>query len=175
VEFSDYRIMEVPMRPLQRLAVTGLAATLGVTSAFVQATPAEASPRECYSNQRKFSLPHKPDVTVLITLCVERAGSIVNARANVTWNGRLGYIGGKRFNDFIIVVRAERYDRVKKSASFNQTSSLNSQYSNTRSLGTYAPADARGGWSADGYVIVDIAGDGAGNYRWDLHGTPVVR
>jgi hypothetical protein len=163
------------MRPLHRLATTAVAAVVGVTSAAALAVPAQASPRECYSNERSFALPHKPDVTVLITLCVQRAGTIVNARADVSWTGRLGVTGGKRFNDFIIHVNAERNDTVKKSATFNQTNSLNSQYSNSRSLGTYADGDPKGGWSADGYVTVDIAGDGAGNYRWDLHGTPVVR
>jgi len=74
----------------------------------------------------------------------------VQARADLSWTGSWGFIGGKRFNDFVLNLRLGRYDVPKKQESYDQVASPNSQYSNSRSLGFYLTDRPLGGWSAMG-------------------------
>ena len=159
-----------------RTALVATASAVALVGVVAAAPPASAAViRGCYQNERKFALPHKPDVTVRILLCAERAGSVVNAEASVYWYGSGGIIGGTRFNDFKITLNAERNDAVKATRTFTETGRLNDAYSNHVNLAVTASAPGRGGWSADGQVIVDINDDGAGDYIWALHGSsPLV-
>lgn len=163
------------MRTITRTAVGAATSVVALVGGIAAADSAHATTyiRACYTNTRTFALPHKPDVTVKIFLCAERVSSnLVKATADVSWTGNLGITGGKRFNDFIIKLNVERYDNVKATDSFTETSYINDHYNGSVHLSTYTTsATARDGWTADGKVTVDINDDGAGNYIWELHGS----
>lgn len=55
-----------------------------------------------------------------MTLCVDRAGGLVQAQGYLSWSGSYGWIGGDRFNSFSVSLRLERYDDVKKSTTYSQ-------------------------------------------------------
>lgn len=150
--------------------------TLGLLGGLTVAVsaPAQAEAKECRSNSRSFSLPNQPDVDVLINLCIYRSTTYARASATIEWTGSLGVIGGTRFNDFIVHTNIERYDVIKDSDVCNITTGINSYYNGTRGCYVERYNVASGGWSADGHVIFDIEGDGTGNFRWDLYGSPVI-
>ena len=163
------------MRQLTRTAVATVASAAALVGTVAVAAPAQAaSTRECYTNNRSISLPNKPDVDVRMTLCVQRDGGLVQAQAYLSWAGNYGWIGGDRFNSFSVQLRLERYDDVKKSTSYSQLWGLNNQYSNSTSNNIYLTDRPAGGWSADGVITYDVAGDGLGATTWNLHGSPVI-
>jgi len=99
--------------------VLSLCSAIALTLAGVVSGPgaAHAETRECRTNVKSFNLPNKPDVKVNITLCVVRSGGLVQARADLSWTGNLGFIGGTRFNDFSLKLNLENAARLHAEAS----------------------------------------------------------
>lgn len=141
----------------------------------VAATPANAA-TQCYPNSKSYDLPGKPDVTVTVQMCVQSSGSSRRAYAKIDWDGNLGYIGGKRFNSFVVSVRLEKNDSIKTVTSCDYTSNINANYSSSDHFctGPWLASSSTGGWSGDGKVLADIADDGNGTYTWDLHGSALI-
>lgn len=159
-------------RAMSAVAVVGSA----VAAVTMTAPAAQAAVQECYENSKTFDLPHKPDVTVRINLCVERDGGTVRAKAHSTWAGTAQFIGGTRFNDFDLEVRLERYDVIKASRVVDLKSRINSyNVASANNTPVFSLQDRpAGGWSTDGVVTFDIADDGLGDQYWNLHGSPVI-
>jgi hypothetical protein len=160
-----------------RLISAAAALMLGAAGALVWAPPAHADTVECRTNSKKFSLPRKPDLYFDINLCVIReTGGRVRAYTTMRWYPTSNLPMGTRFNDFVIKLRLERYDRIKKSRSYDILVPINTERRGYRNYsgGVSIPEPARGGWSADGVIVYDIHGDGLGNFVWNLSGSPVI-
>lgn len=160
----------------KRFKLTTAAVVLAVGS--VIAVPAaHADTVKCSKNVKKFNLPDKPDVTVTVNLCIKRSSSNgrITAYASMKWDG--SWPRGTRFNDFDFLLLLERYDVTKERFTFPMDTAINSTTDGTRNFvpGLYRDRTARGGWSADGVITYDIAGDGDGNKLWILTGSPVIR
>ena len=140
-----------------------------------EAADALTSDNVCYSNTTDFALPNKPDISVTIKTCVESTGYNRRAYLQGSWSGSLGFIGGKRFDSFVVYNRLERYDTSIAINDCDLTGLMNNEYSGTFScVGPWHYSTSLNGWSGDGKAVYNIDADGLGNKTWDLHGSPLI-
>lgn len=161
----------------RRVLVLATAVLVGLAGALALATPAGADTVACRTNHKKFSLPHKPDLNVDVNLCVIRESQSGRLRAytSIRWWPTTTLPGGTRFNDFVIKLRLERHDKIKKSASYDVVVPINTERNSARNYyGVWVSSPPRGGWSADGVVVYDIHDDGLGDVVWNLTGSSVI-
>lgn len=159
----------------RRTVAATFAAVVAAGIVGVAATPASAA-SGCYPNSKSYDLPGKPDVTVTVQMCVQSSGNSRRTYAKIGWDGNLGYIGGKRFNSYVLSIRLEKNDAIKTVTSCDFTSNINNNYSSEDHFcyGPWLSSSSSGGWTGDGKALADVADDGNGTYTWDLHGSPVI-
>ena len=83
--------------------------------------------------------------------------------------------GAKKFDNFDLHVRLERYDADKDAVSCDYTSEINASSSGVGYCpGATSTSSGYGSWSADGYVAFDYDADGEGGDTWSLKGSPLI-
>lgn len=124
------------------------------------------------------------NVDVWLRLCVFRtADDQHRAFGQLRWIDGGG--GLDEFNDFRIQVRLERKNEtIAADDSFEYSTEINGFTTSYSYAGdwwvtldkgeTDSLNSANGGWSADGKVTYDINNDNAGNFTWQLQGTPTI-
>jgi hypothetical protein len=168
---------------LPRLCAAGLA-TLGLALA---APPAQAATQKCkFSATRVIKIPKQADLEVRQQTCVIRFpqanGSKFKAWVYTTWQRTgSGPILNKRVEDYIVRARLEFNqpgdDRNIEVAKCNITSAINRRPAGSQTCQTPVSVlfvDGPPEFTGDGTVIYDVNGDGKGNKRWDLDGSPRV-
>jgi len=148
-----------------------LAATVVV--GFLAAPAANASTTQCTDWQHKEFATPGYNTDVEIRLCVEAYSSAHSGYAETRWwDGGTYY---KKFDNFDVRIRVERYDADYDSVGCSYESSINLYDSDYRVCdGLWVGSGSSGGWSVDGYVAYNLDGDGKGGMTWSLHGTPLV-
>lgn len=158
----------------------GAAIVALATGAFVfgaGTTAHAANGSACRQQDKSFSIPGKPDISVTINLCVERNNGRHRAVADVSWGSWAG-VPKNAFDNFNVKIRLERYDRDQKTRSVNLTPYINApdRYAHHITIETaWSTSSADGGWTSDGAVSYNINNDGKGDATWSLHGSPEIR
>ncbi|WP_329559701.1 hypothetical protein OG711_17485 [Streptomyces uncialis] len=154
-----------------RLVSAAAVSALALTPVIGFAGPASAAPFKCSVNQPKTFPTPGTDTRLTIYLCVEKEGaSSYSARAGVSYANGGGSIN--KFDKLEVHVRLERYDVVQAGLVCNFFPIVNFGVS-----GDNIPCGPIGDTTtspvtADGTVIYNIDGDGLGDFRWDLTGSP---
>ncbi|WNI20094.1 hypothetical protein [Actinacidiphila sp. ITFR-21] len=104
-----------------------------------------------------------------------------------SWTGNSFYTGGKRFNDFSILMRAEHGSTKVQNCSYGicEERTISGEVNNSNSGSKTFATGASGygeayvktkkkSWTADATAYVDIADDGKGSKAWGLSGTAAV-
>lgn len=172
------------------LTASALGATV-VLGGLSMAGPAQAaSSTHCKTTTKTFNLPSKPDVSVSAKICAKytkTSGGYRHYRAwvsKVSWDGTQWFIGGTRFNDFLIDLRLEHGKKTRVGTSDASDKNVASEINNNESgsvsfspghYGSVDIATKKTRWTADATVDYDISGDGKGYKAWGLHGTAAVR
>jgi hypothetical protein len=151
------------------LAAAGATAVVGAT--LLTAAPTQAADTCTTWQDREFSTPgYNTDVEVM--LCVFKGGSSHNAYGRIRWEDGGG---AKKFDNFDLHVRLERYDADKDAVSCDYTSEINASSSGVGYCpGATSMSSGYGSWSADGYVAFDYDADGQGGDTWSLKGSPLI-
>jgi hypothetical protein len=149
------------------MAVAGAASTVAFT-----ASPAAAA-TNCKTSTREFPTSGF-NADVSIELCHQRtwggpggSNSYDHAYAKIKWSEA----GSSKFDKFVVQVRLEYNDAVKRTDYCNITSQINSSSSGSYTCtgGTLVNAFAN---TADGKVTYNLNDDGQGDLpAWDLAGT----
>ncbi|MGH8867445.1 MAG: hypothetical protein ACRDYU_05555 [Actinomycetes bacterium] len=101
-----------------------------------------------------------------------KSGSSHNAYARIQWEDGGG---ARKFDNFDVHVRVERYDVTKDAVSCDYTSEINASSTGMGYCpGATTTASGTGYWSGDGYVAYDYDADGEGGKTWSLGGTPLI-
>lgn len=141
------------------------------------AKPAEAAGWTCSSWQHKEFPTSGYNTDVDIRFCVKRYTVAHSGYAEVKW--RDGGDWTKKFDNFDVKLRLERYDKDYDHATCSLESQINLYESKTGAcaIGHYVESDSAktGGWSVDGYVAYDLDADGKGGKTWSLKGTPLIK
>lgn len=176
---------EVPVNAtLPRLCAAGLAA-LGLA---LSAQPAQAATQKCkFSPKRVIKIPKQADLEVDQQTCVIRFpqtnGSKYKAWVYTRWQRTGGGpILSKRVEDYIVHARLEFNDAGNdpnvETAECPITAKVNAEPAGSHTCQTPVSKtfhdNGPPAHTGDGTVIYDIDGDGEGNKRWDLAGSPRV-
>jgi hypothetical protein len=164
--------------------LTTAVAALGLA---VAATPAEAATQRCkFDTTRVIKLPKQADLEVRQQTCVIRFpqtnGSKYKAWVYTTWQRTGdGPILPKRVEDYVVRARLEFNrkgdDDNVEGAKCSVTAAVNNRPAGSHTCETPVSATFHDGppaFTGDGTVIYDVEGDGKGNKRWDLAGSPRV-
>jgi hypothetical protein len=166
---------------LRATAVTTAIATAAMISAPpVTATGSVSAPSgvgaagypACTDWQHKeFSTPGF-DTDVSVYLCVAELEGKHLAWGVAKW---LDGSGRKKFDNFDVKVRLERYDADYDTHRCDFTSEINNTYEDSKLCGDAESTSTRNsGWTADGVVYYDIDSDGRGGFTWNLQGTSKI-
>lgn len=166
------------MRPARRALTTGLsvlaAAGMLTGATVLTATPAGADVERCTGWQDRSFSTSGFDTDVEIKLCVDDYYDAHHAISYIKWEDGGGV---RKFDNFDVHVRLERYDADYDKASCDWTYEINNNTSSgSRGCGFmgYSSSSANGGWTADGHVRFDLDADGKGGDTWSLHGSPMI-
>ena len=164
-----------------------LTAALAALGLAVAAAPAEAATQKCkFDTTRVIKIPKQADLEVRQQTCVIRfpqaSGSKFKAWVYTTWQRTgSGPILRKRVEDYIVNARLEfnrkGKDRNIEVAKCAITASINSRPAGSHTCQTPVSAnfvDGSPAFTGDGTNVYDVNGDGKGNKRWDLAGSPRV-
>lgn len=172
---------------------TGLLAAGAITMAGpaqAAGTATAASSTHCKTTTKTFDLPGKPDVKVSANICIKYTGSSGGYRHykawlhKVSWKGTQWFIGGNRFDDFSVFMRAEHGSKRVTTCGFlcqvhNVASKINNKESGSATFPStgdevvHVQTKAKR-WTADAGVSVNTDGDGKGPRNWNLAGTAAV-
>jgi hypothetical protein len=139
--------------------------------------PAAALAPLCQPQNRRIALPGKPDVDVVVQMCIGRNGrDDVVATANIFWDSNGQGIGGRRFDKFVAIIRLEQNNAQKRARQCNLVADINNEEAGlyTCTVPPWPEPVRSGGWTADGVIWYDPDGDGEGPKKWELHGSPVL-
>jgi len=156
-----------------RTVLTGLALGVATTTAgMALAPPAHAAGWTCGSWQHKEFATSGFNTDVDIRFCVKRYTTAHAGFAEIKWRDGAGV---KKFDNFDVRIRLERYDSDYDSTACSYESAINLYESNERECsGLYSSSSRSGGWSVDGYVAYDYDADGEGGKTWSLRGTALI-
>ncbi|WP_329155822.1 hypothetical protein OIU91_41300 (plasmid) [Streptomyces sp. NBC_01456] len=182
------------MRIPRTVAASAIAAAVAIGGSVTLAAPAQAAATtHCKTSSKNFDLPGKPDVKVSLNICIKYTGSSGGYRHykawvnKASWEGNSFYIGGKRFNDFSILMRAEHGSTKVENCNYgiceerSVSGEINDSNSGSKTFATGASGYGEAyvktkskNWTADATAYVDIADDGKGSKAWGLTGTSAV-
>ncbi|MFD7898955.1 hypothetical protein [Streptomyces sp. NPDC059743] len=182
------------MKIARAAAVSALTASTILGGSLALAGPAQAATTtHCKTSTKSFNLPGKPDVKVSVNICIKYTGSSGGYRYykawvnKASWTGNSFYTGGKRFNDFSILMRAEHGSTKVENCSYGicEERTISGEVNNSNSGSKTFATGASGygeayvktknkSWTADATAYVDIADDGKGAKAWGLSGTSAV-
>jgi hypothetical protein len=159
---------------MSRTVLRTILLTTAVVAGLLAAPAANASTTRCTDWQPKEFATPGYNTNVEIRLCVEGYTSAHSGYAETRWWDGGDYY--KKFDNFDVRIRVERYDADYDSTACSYESSINLFDSNYRICddGLWVGSGPSGGWSVDGYVAYNLDGDGEGGKTWSLHGTPLV-
>ncbi|MFC9755166.1 hypothetical protein [Streptomyces sp. NPDC056921] len=182
------------MLTLKRSTASVLAAfvALGGTLALT-GTAHAATTTHCKTSTKTIALPGKPDVKVSLNICVKYTGSSGGYRHykawlnKASWDGTSWFTGGKRFNDFSVLMYAQSGSTTKKNCSYGicEQREISTQINGSEKGSKTYPTGASGfgevyvttkkkNWTADATAYYDIADDGKNGKSWNLAGTAAV-
>ncbi|MEV5961498.1 hypothetical protein AB0L70_07015 [Kribbella sp. NPDC051952] len=164
------------MSTIRRLSAACAALVVVTSASLVLATPAQAmegchgNESDSVSNSKTIALPGKPDVNLVVNLCLYDETGFYQGVSIVNWGSSVGGTAfGNRFNYFYSVVWVQKNDVNKCS----NTAYPDINGSDGGSLLHSCSWDAANtsGVSVDGKIVYDVANDGKGAYTWQLTGT----
>lgn len=160
-----------------RRVATGAAALVVAGGMATAAKPAEAAGWTCSAWQHKEFATSGFNTDVDIRFCIKRYTHLHTGHAEVKWRDGGGV---KKFDNFDVKVRLERYDKDYDHATCSLESSINLHESKSgECVSVYHDVESnskkKGGWSVDGYVAYDYDADGEGGKTWSLKGTPLIK
>ena len=179
------------MRKFKLAALAGLAAlsmAVGFTGTANAGVLYQPHPTHCAKTTKTFNLPYKPDMTITMELCIERASThsyftwIDYAKWSTPW-----YDGGAKPRFYYVhsYVHGQNLDgTVVRGPSNNGSGQPNAEqtwdFNEKDGSRTYQPyggwgcvgwSSSKSGWFAGANVYYDIVGDGKGEQVWHLHPT----
>jgi hypothetical protein len=135
--------------------------------------PANAATWTCGSWQDKSFSTSGYNTDVEIRLCITRYTTAHQGFAQIRWTDGGEWV--KKFDNFDVRIRLERWDADYDKVSCSFESDINLYESDSDECGyVYSSSSRSGGWSVDGYVAFDLDADGEGGYKWSLHGSPLI-
>lgn len=154
-----------------RLVSAAAVSALALIPVIGFAGPASAAPLKCSVNQSKTFPTPGTDTTLTIYLCVEKGtGSNYTARAGVSHTNGGG--STNKFDKLDVHVRLERYDVAQAGLVCDFYAIVNFANSGSNNICGPVGDSTTSPVTADGTVIYNIIGDGQGDLRWDLTGSP---
>lgn len=158
-------------RTSARLAAAATALAIG-GGATLAPSPALAVTYTCTGWQNKEFATSGFNTDVSIRLCVSAGTSSHRGYADIQWSDGGGV---KKFDNFDVNIRLERYDADHDTKSCGYESAINLYDTGAeRCYEVVSYSTASGGWSVDGSVAYDYDADGAGGMTWSLTGTPLI-
>ncbi|WP_432092949.1 hypothetical protein [Streptomyces sp. bgisy100] len=168
-------------------AMAGSATTPAVAGEGQNARAAEVTPAggrgKCdhyNSSSRPFRRAPNVAVGVSVNVCISKTGGnpgTYYATTRTNWYGGFLIPGVKRFDEFSVHLRLEKNNGNKQTIVCDLTRDINThKWSNgtARKCMQDGYVGSAGGWSSDGYVVYDYDGDGKGDRKWQLKGSPAI-
>lgn len=158
-----------------RASVKGFAAGCSVvvaaTSVFAGGpVSAAATTTKCGSTQKREFDTTGANTTVFLKPCVQKSGGQSRAYIAGQWYA-LAYTG-KRFDKLTVKTRLEYLDSVFRSKTCDWTAKFNAARGGAGEATCYTSWAGGGGYTSDGYAVVNVDLDGDGDWTWQLTGSP---